>query len=843
MSDLIPINNPENLRRRMRRRAILRKGKTQIFKRLGRFGITNISRLVLGIGIALLFVFSFWAAVLSITLPNPTNLVGARPTEATKVLDRNGIVLLDIYGEKRRNSIPLADIPDQLQKATIAAEDSNFYAHNGFDMKGILRGVVLKPLTGQGFQGGSTITQQLAKNMFLSSRRTVSRKIQELILAMEIERLYAKDKILEMYLNEIPYGGKVYGILSASETFFAKKPQDLSLAETAILAALPQSPTYYSPYGQHSDDLMARKDWTLKRMFELGYITEKQMAEAQKQEIAFSPRKDSIRAPHFVMYVKELLAAKYGEKMLEEGGLTITTTLDWEKQAAAEEAITKYAEGNKAKYNAGNAAMVSIDPNTGEILAMVGSKDYFDLEEDGNFNVTIAERQPGSSIKPLVYAAAFEKGYSPATMLIDVKTDFGQGYSPNNYDGKFRGAMSIRTALQNSINVPAVKTLLYAGVNNSVDMAHRLGITTLNEPERYGASLVLGGGEITLLDMVSAYGVFATGGLRAKPWSVIKVEDARGRVLEENKASSPKRVIDSEIAYQINDVLSDDQARGAVFGVGGPLSISGRTVAAKTGTTDKFRDGWTIGYTPDLVAGVWSGNNDNESMTAASGLVAAPIWNTYMRKALANIPDKPFIMPSGIREIDVDELSGLLPSGDTPSTKKEIFAPNNVPTETDNVHKKVKVMKIAPDKLAPANAPIDLVEEKVFTVLHSERPDNRNWEDPVIKWAKDNGYNNIPTEIYTGPLDGSAVPSITITNPSEGFKVTGPFEVEAQVGDPMTAKKVEFFYDGTLMGQASAQPFRYMLTPPKLDGSSHEVKVRLTKTDNSTAEAKLSIST
>ena len=828
----------------MRRRAVLRHGKTELFKRLGKIGITNIPRLILGVGMVLLLLFSFWAAILSITLPNPTNLVGARPTEATKVLDRNGVVLLDIYGEKRRNTVPSADIPEYLKKATIATEDANFYLHSGFDIRGILRGAILKPLTGKGFQGGSTITQQLAKNMFLSSRRAISRKIQEFILALEIERLYTKDKILEMYLNEIPYGGKAYGVLAASEIFFGKQPNELNLAEIAVLAALPQSPTYYSPYGQHPDELMVRKDWVLKRMFELGYITQKQMTEAQGVEIKFAPRKDSIRAPHFVMYVKELLADKYGEKMLEEGGLTITTTLDWKKQQAAEDAITKYAEANKKKYNAGNAAFVSLNPNTGEILAMVGSKDYFNLEEDGNFNVTIADRQPGSSIKPIVYAAAFEKGYSPATMLIDVKTDFGQGYSPNNYDGKFRGPLSIRTALQNSINVPAVKTLLYAGVNNAVDMAHRLGITTLNEPERYGASLVLGGGEVKLLDLTSAYGVFATGGLLAKPWAVLKVEDAKGHVLEENKPEEPRQVLDPEIAYQINNVLSDDNARGAIFGVGGPLSISGRTVAAKTGTTDKFRDGWTIGYTPDLVAGVWSGNNDNESMTAASGLVAAPIWNMYMRNALAGVPDKPFSMPAGIREIEVDEFSGKLPIvGVTPSTKKEIFASVNVPTELDGVHQKVKVMKIAPDKLAPANAPADLTEDKIFAVLHSERPDNANWENPVIKWAKDNGYNNVPIEIYTGLLDGSAVPSITITNPSDGFKVTGPFEVAANVADAVTAKRVDFLYDSVLMGQVSAAPFRYMVKPPKLDGKTHEVKVRLTKTDGSTAEAKLTIKT
>ena len=836
-NDLIPLGNHERLRRKWRRRATLRKQKKAIFGVLGSYGIYNVARLILGLVIAVIFVLSFSAAVLSIGLPSPTNLTSVKSLESTRVLDRNGVVLYDIYGDKRRSFVSLADIPDDLKHATISAEDKDFYFHAGFDIRGLIRGVIIKPLLGSRAQGGSTITQQLVKNCFLNPQRSVSRKIKELILAIEIEELYTKDKILETYLNEIPYGGRSYGVESASEIFFGKPAIELSLSESALLAALPQSPTYYSPYGQNPDELLIRKDWVLKRMFEEGYITERQMSDAQAVEIVFNPRADSIKAPHFVMYVKEILADRYGEKLLEEGGLTITTTLDWEMQKAAEEVISSKAEYNKDKYNAGNAALVTIDPNTGEILAMVGSKDYFDLEADGNVNVTIRERQPGSAIKPLVYATAFQKEYGPATMLLDVKTDFGNEYAPNNYDGEFRGPISIRDALQGSINVPAVKTLAYAGVNETIDLAHKMGITTLNQSERYGLSLVLGGGEVTLLDLTSAYGVFATGGQKAKLMPVLKVEDSKGRVLEENSPESLKQVLDPEVAYLINDVLSDDAARAPFFGSGSMLTLPGRVVAAKTGTTDLYRDGWTIGYTPDLVTGVWTGNNMGELMNKAGGLsVAAPIWNGYMRKVLAGEPSKSFTIPSGIRTVVVDALSGKLPSEATPETKTEVFSSWSVPTVEDNIHKKIVVVKNAPNRLPPSNFPEELTEEKIFAELHSERPKNSAWENPVIEWALEHNYNNIPNQIYDGPLDVPDNKEIKIISPIDGSTMDGDFFITAKIQDGLEVDEVSFFYDHALIAKLEVAPWRVKVESIELDDKTHSITVKLLKKDGIVVE-------
>lgn len=841
-NDLIPLGNHEALRRKWRRRAVLRKNKMAIFGVLKNYGIHNLARLILGLVIAVIFILSFSAAVLSIGLPSPTNLTAARLLESTRVLDRNGVVLYDIYGDKRRSFVSLADIPEDLAHATIAAEDKNFYMHSGYDIRGLIRGVVIKPLLGSRAQGGSTITQQLVKNSFLDPQRSVSRKIKELILAVEIEKLYTKDKILETYLNEIPYGGRAYGVEAASEIFFGKPAADLSLSESALLAALPQSPTYYSPYGQHPDELLVRKDWVLKRMFEEGYITERQMSDAQAEEIVFQPRSDSIRAPHFVMYVKEILADRYGEKLLEEGGLTITTTLDWEMQKAAEEVISSKAEYNQERYNAGNAALVSINPNTGEILAMVGSKDYFDIEADGNVNVTIRDRQPGSAIKPLVYATAFKKEYGPATMLLDVKTDFGNDYSPNNYDGKFRGPISAREALQGSINVPAVKTLAYAGVNETIDLAHKMGITTLNQPERYGLSLVLGGGEVKLLDLTSAYGVFATGGQKAKLIPVLKVEDSKGRILEENSPESLKQVLDPEIAYLINNILSDDAARAPFFGAGGMLTLPGRVVAVKTGTTDMYRDGWTIGYTPDLVTGVWAGNNRGELMNKAGGLsVAAPIWNGYMRKVLANEPNKSFSVPSGIRTVVVDALSGKLPSEATPTTKTEVFSSWGVPTTEDDVHQKVRVVKAAPDRLPPNNFPSELTEEKVFVELHSERPKNSAWENPVIAWALEHNYNNVPNQIYDGPTDGPGNSELKIISPADGSTMDGDFFITAQIQNESEVDEVLFFYNHNLVAKLESAPWRVKVEDVILDNQTHPVTVKLLKKNGESTEVSVYI--
>jgi len=846
-SELMPFGRSEydRVRRKMKTRALARKTKRRVFNTLGRYGINTPARLFLAVFVAGLFVFSFTMAAFSIGLPNPARLVIYAAKESTKVYDRNGEVLYDIFNEKRRTTIPFSDMPEVIKQATIAIEDQDFYRHNGFDIKGFLRGIILQPLRGRGVQGGSTITQQFVKNALLGDSRTITRKARELILAFELEAVYSKDKILELYLNEIPYGSGSYGVQQAAKMYFGKDAKDISLAEAAILAALPQAPGRYSPYGQNPDLLMARKDLVLSQMQKQGYITKAEEAEAKKAEIKFQPKRDSIRAPHFVMYVKELLAAKYGEKMLEEGGLRITTTLDIEKQKAAEDTISALAESNKTKYNAGNAALVSLDPNTGEILAMVGSKDYFDMEAEGNVNVAIRERQPGSSIKPIVYATAFKKDYAPATMLMDVSTDFGQGYRPRNYDGTFRGPMSIRESLANSINIPAVKALAYAGVEETIDTAHDLGITTLNGgADRYGLSLTLGGGEVTLLDLTRAYGVFAAGGDLTPTMAVLKVEDKYGRVLEENEPEKSKQVLDPQIAYLINNILSDDAARARVFGMGGPLTLPGRTVAAKTGTTNDYKDGWTIGYTPDLVTGVWAGNNRNEEMTAASGLVAAPIWNRYMKAALSGVANKSFERPDGIREVVVDALSGKLPvEGVTPTTKTEIFASWSVPTESDDVHVVKKVMKADTSKLAPAKADDDVTEDKVFTVLHSERPNSANWESPVAAWATENGYNNVPTETYSGPMDSNVQPEITMLSPADGTIITGDFQINANVRPGVSVKRVEYLYDGLVKGQATAAPYQFTIKAPKQDGQNHVVRVRLLKTDNSTAEDSVTITT
>ncbi|MDD5606085.1 MAG: transglycosylase domain-containing protein [Patescibacteria group bacterium] len=801
MSELMPFGkNPYGpVRRRMYGRRLARKTKRWLFGWTSRWGIDTWPKLFLAVFVAALFLFSFFMAAFSIGLPNPSRLVIYEATESTKVYDRNGVVLYDIFNEKRRTTVALEDIPDMVKQATIAIEDKDFYHHGGFDVTGFLRGILLQPLRGKGVQGGSTITQQFVKNALLTSDRTIARKAKELILAFEIEQIYSKDQILGLYLNEIPYGAGAYGVESAAETYFGKTVGELSLPEAAVLAALPQAPSRYSPYGQNPDLLMARKDLVLTQMHRQGYITKEEMDDAVAAEVEFQPRKESIRAPHFVMYVKELLADKYGEKLLEEGGLKITTTLDWEKQKAADDAISARAEANKSKYNAGNASLVSIDPNTGEILAMVGSKDYFDMEEDGQVNVAVRLNQPGSSFKPIVYATAFEKGYNPATMLVDVPTDFGQGYAPRNYDGAYRGPISIRDALQGSINIPAVKTLAFAGVQDTVNTAQDMGITTLTDPERYGLSLTLGGGDVTLLELTAAYGVFATGGMYTPTMAVLKVEDKNGRVLEENEPARSKRAIDAQAAYLINNVLSDDSARAKFFGAGTNLTLSGRTVAAKTGTTNDYQDGWTLGYTPDLVTGVWVGNNDNESMKNGAGFnVAAPIWNAYMRRALVNMPNKAFEVPNGIRQLEVDALTGLLPTDASPSTKTEVFASFNVPTASDNVHKKVRVVKTASDKLAPDSFPAELTEEKVFAEIHSERPSSPNWENPVLEWAKNNGYNNIPTQYYGGSADDVQIAVVM----HQVSQTTFPVKLSANLtdyGKSLSGTKVQFYLDGAMV--------------------------------------------
>lgn len=763
--------------------------------------------ILLGIFFALAgFVFTGLAfAYYSFNLPDPNKLVDRPVPESTKIFDRNGKLLYEIHGEAKRTLVALDQIPKHAKDAAIAVEDKNFYKHGGISFTGIARAILVNLLTASKSQGGSTITQQFVRNAVLTREKAFSRKFKEIALSLSLERRYEKDQILQLYLNEIPYGSNAYGIQAASQTFFGKNAADLTLPEAAYLAALPKAPTYYSPFGPHKEDLDKRADTVLQLMHEQGYLTKAQRNQAQNTKVAFREIGRGILAPHFVLYVQDLLAARYGELSLREEGLKVTTSLNLELQTAAEEIVAKQIPSNEKNYNAGNASLVAVDPRSGQILAMVGSRDYFDEQHDGAVNVALRPRQPGSSFKPYVYAAAFKEGMSPATMLLDVVTNFGEfggkEYIPSDYDGKQRGPVSIRAALQGSLNIPAVKTTILIGVEKAIDVAENMGIATLKDRSRYGPSLVLGGGEVKLLEHVAAYGVFASGGIKHDLVSILKVEDKSGRILEEFRQSRGREVLHPEIAYQINHVLSDNEARVFIFGRNNRLTLPGRPAAAKTGTTQEYRDAWTIGYVPGLVAGVWVGNNDNSAMKkgADGSVVAAPIWNEFMRRALEGKPAEEFTRPEGIQEIAVDTLSGKLPTAYSPGTKTEIFSSFNAPKESDDVH------------------------AAGYTILHSEKPDEEAWETPVRAWAAANGYVYPPDGETPGGEQQDNTIKIKIDVPE---KISAaPWKIGAEIESTDELKEVQFFLDGRLLASFSAGPFEYENGDERADGL-HQLAVK-----------------
>lgn len=661
------------------------------FKFLKFLFISIISLVAIGI-LGLLLVFVIFAR----NLPNPSNLEDRSITESTKIYDRTGkIILYDIHGEERRTVIPFNEIPQSIKDATVVAEDRDFYKHKGIDIKAIIRAAFSNLIGGAKLQGGSTITQQFIKKTILSPEKTFTRKIKEAILALELERRYSKDEILNFYLNQIPYGSNAYGVEAAAQTFFSKDAADLTLAEAAILASLPKAPSYYSPYGDRKDELIQRQRGILESMAQLNYISKADLDRAEKQTLNFSKNRSSIQAPHFVFFVKDILDEKYGADYIEKAGLKIITTLDWDLQNIAEESVSAGADRND-KSGAHNAALVALDPKTGQILSMVGSRDYFkdsipanckegvDCQFESNVNVATRLRQPGSTFKPFVYATAFKKGYTDKTMLFDIPTQFDTGcnplgqpqspgakcYSPRNFDFKYRGPVTVRQALANSLNIPSVQLLYLAGVDDSINTAEDMGISTLKDRSRFGLSLVLGGGEVQLLELTSAFGVFATEGVRHPPVAILRIEDAKGNALEEFK-DDPSQVLDSEISRQVTDILSDNTARALIFGARSPLFFSDRPVAAKTGTTNEFRDGWTIGYTPSLVAGIWVGNNDNSPIKQEPGVyVAAPIWHDFMAQAFdkLNLQSESFTPPQP-KEIAKPILNGqYLINGEIHST-------------------------------------------------------------------------------------------------------------------------------------------------------------------------------
>jgi len=706
---------------------------------------------------------------------------------STIIYDRNGEVLYDIYREQNRVPVELSEVPKSLQEATIAIEDKDFYKHQGFSSRGMLR-AIFNIVLYRKLQGGSTLTQQLVKNVLLTSERTLPRKIKEFILAVQIERKYTKDEILQMYLNEAPYGGTAWGVETASQMYFGKHTKDLTLLEGAILAGLPQKPSIYSPFSNSPKSYIWRTEQVLRRMREDGYITKMQEEELKRElpNIQFSSQGQNIKAPHFVMYIKEQLISHFGEKMVAEGGLRVWTTLDLKIQEAGEKIVAEEVEKMK-NFKIGNGAATVLNPKNGEILAMIGSKDYFAKDYDGNVNVTLSLRQPGSAIKPVTYLTAFKKGYTPSTLIMDVETHFPAGagkpdYVPKNYDGKFHGPVQVRFALGNSINMPAVKTLAMVGVKEMLKNAYEMGFSTLAPTDenvnRFGLSITLGGGEVRLLDMVKAYSAFANGGYKVESVSILKVTDSRGKVLFENKELPKKQIITASQAFLVSHILLDNNARLITFGPNSFLVIPGHTVAAKTGTTDDKRDNWTIGWTPSFVVGTWVGNNDNSSMTQlVSGVSgAAPIWRRIFMEILKGKPAEDFVKPDDIVALEVDAFTGGLPKEGYPK-RTEYFIKGTEPTSISPVYKKLKISKENGKLANETEITRGNFEEKEFIEFKEDDPvstDGKNrWQEGIDAWLEkepDPKYHP-PTETSTAMPAETPTPSLTLT-PTIAFTPT-----------------------------------------------------------------------
>lgn len=603
--------------------------------------------------------FSFYYYILR-GLPSPELLRNNPPALSTKILDRNGNLLYQIYKDENRSLISLSSLPNHVLLATLAAEDKNFYSHPGIDLSGIARAFLnniscalnWNPCTSS-LQGGSTITQQLIKNTLLSTERTVTRKLKEVVLALKAEQIYSKDEILEMYLNQVSYGGTAYGIEEASKQYFGKSITETSLAESAFLSGLPISPTTLSPFGTTPYLAKIRQNQVLERMVAFNMISENDKIEASNQPLNLIANRNQILAPHFVMYVRSLLSTQFGESKISNGGLTVTTTLDLSLQNILQQEITKELAKLK-NLNVTNGAGIITNPQTGEILAMVGSRDFFDTSVGGQVNVVLAPRQPGSSIKPLTYALAFMRGMSPSNTIEDTPICFRQtgsaDYCPKNYDGNFHGTVTLKTALASSYNIPAIKLLNSLGVKNLIEFAQSMGITTWQDPSRFGLALTLGGGEVTMLDLAQAYGVFANSGHKVMLNPIISISDPNNNPLLPNAPPLSTQVIPESVAFQINQTLSDNLARSPAFGYNSVLNIPGKTVAVKTGTTNNLRDNWTIGYTPNYLVATWVGNNDNSPMNqVVSGITgASPIWSRTMQTLLKESPDVKFTKPDTI---------------------------------------------------------------------------------------------------------------------------------------------------------------------------------------------------
>lgn len=789
-------------------------------------------------------------AYFSKDLPTPEKIANTKLAQSTKIYDRTGTILLYETGDEKRTIITSDQISQYLKDATVSTEDANFYNHHGVDPKAILEAVFQK-MTGQTavLRGGSTLTQQYVKLSLLSSDRSLTRKIKEVILSIELESIYSKDQILTMYLNQIPYGSATGGAEAAAKMYYGVSAKDLTLAQAATLAAIPKSPTTYSLYGTHIDKLIIRRNYVLDQMVKNGKITEQQAEEAKKVDtttigVAVKPHKDSILAPHFAMYVLEQVANQYGEDAVNKQGLKIITTLDYSKQQIAEQSVT---DGIKKvnQYGGSNAALVAVDPKNGQILSMVGSVDYFNTAIDGNVNVADASRQPGSSFKPFAYATAFKSpDFSPSRILYDFTTDFGSNYIPQNYNGKTNGPLTMRVALVNSLNIPAVKTMALAGIDNVLKTASDMGITTLTQRDRYGLSLVLGSGEVKPVEMAGAYATFANGGIKHPTTALLKITDSSGKVLydfDKDQAQS-KQALDPQIAYEISSILSDNASRALVFGTHSALAFSDRTVAAKTGTTNDFKDAWTMGYTPSIAVAVWTGNNNAVAMKkgADGSIVAAPIFHEFIQKVLAGTPNEAFVQPPGIQTVTVEKYSNKLPTQYSKQTTTDIFAQWQVPTTGDDINKAYVVCK-GTNLLAPAGMDPSLTETKVMTDLHSERPTDPAWEGPVRAWAAANGMT---AAVPTGSCDaGTFAPTVTITSPQSGGTVPmSTQDIIATATSSYIISQIEFFLDNVSIGAVTTSPYTMSYNFANATSGAHTLSAVVTDEHGVTARTDIPIS-
>jgi 1A family penicillin-binding protein len=771
--------------------------------------------LIMGTTILLL-----WAA--SLKTPDLQSFDARLLGQSAKIYDRTGTILLyDLSQKIRRTVVPLDQVSPYIKKATVAIEDADFYNHKGIRATSVIRAILANITSFSFSQGGSTITQQVVKNSLLTKDKTISRKIKEWILAIKLEKTADKDTILNLYLNESPYGGNVYGVEEASRLYFAKKSSDVTLAEAAYLAALPQSPTVLSPYGNNKQRLIDRKNLVLQKMLENKLITKEEFDKASNEDVTFQPRSVSnIKAPHFVMYLKDYLEEEYGDALLAEGGLKITSTIDYDLQAKAEEIVKDYVIKTGAKtYKATNGAMVAIDPKTGQILMMVGSRDYFDKEIEGNFNVATARRQPGSAFKPFVYATAFKKGMTPDTPLFDVPTEFNSScspsgvpiatgakcYNPENYEGGYKGLMSVRSALAQSRNIPAVKALYLAGVDDSLKTATDMGITGLAGADQYGLSLALGGAEVSPLDMASAFGVFAQDGVRNDVTGILKIEKMDGEVVEEFKPD-PKEVLDNQVAREINSVLTDRYARASIFGSN---YFGTRQVGIKSGTTNSSRDAWMVGYTPSISVSSWMGNNNNTPMAQqASARIIGPMWKSFMDYALDKLPTETFEEPDPIPEDTKPFLRGAwqTPSGEVHS---ELFWINRNDVAGD----------------APGYG--------------SHDPLFRNWEAGMQNYGggwvgQITGSSTLPGGIITGTPGIPTTPmSFQITSPARNSAVSINDRIYVNVaGASGNTTQVQYFINDSPVGTVNQAPFTFSFIPAQVSGIQDENVIKAVMQDN-----------